>query len=275
MDKVISRDGTPIAYDRVGSGEPIILVDGAFCSRSFGPMSKLAPLLASDFTVIYCDRRGRGDSGDSPSYAVEREIEDLAALVEVAGGSASLYGVSSGAVLAVRAAAAGLNVRKLALYEPPLVMADSPPPVQPDLKAEIIRLVAEGKRGAAVSAFMKMVGMPPIFMPMMRLMPGVWSGLTRVAHTLPYDFAVLGDTGAGRPLPAELAAAMAAVHAPTLVMAGGKSPKWMHHAVDVVTRGIPGAERRTVPGQTHDVKAKAIAPELLEFFGARVASHVA
>ncbi len=264
--KVLSSDGNAIAYDRSGEGPPLILVDGAFCHRSFGPTPKLAPLLAKHFTVISYDRRGRGESGDTAPYAVEREIEDLKALVDAAGGSVFLYGTSSGAVLALRAVASGLDVRKLALFEPPLVIAGSPPPVQPDLKPQIAEMVAAGRRGDAVKTFMKMVGVPAVFIPLMRIMPGVWSKLTAVAHTLPYDFAVLGDTGAGKPLPGELTQAMASIKVPTLVADGGKSPKWMHHTAEVVAEAIPHAQRRTLEGQNHNVSEKAIAPVLVEFF---------
>jgi len=129
MKKVLSRDGTSIAFERLGDGPPLILVDGALCHRRFGPMPKLAPLLARDFTVFMYDRRGRGDSGDTAPYAVEREVEDIDALIEEGGGSAFLYGVSSGAALALEAASRGLGIRKLALYEAPFIVDDSRPPL--------------------------------------------------------------------------------------------------------------------------------------------------
>src|SRR5262249_29137018 len=124
MRKAISKDGTTIAFDQLGKGPAIILVDGALCSRSFGPMPKLAPLLAQRFTVFTYDRRGRGDSGDTASYRVEREIEDIDALIAEAGGSAYVFGISSGAALVLRAAASGLAIEKLALYEPPFMVVD-------------------------------------------------------------------------------------------------------------------------------------------------------
>lgn len=260
-----SKDGTRIAYETMGHGPAVILVDGAFCYRQFGPMPKLAPHLAKRFTVYTYDRRGRGESGDTAPYALERELEDLAALVEAAGGSASLVGLSSGAVLAMRAAASGLAIPRLALYEPPLVVAGAPGPVPPDRVEEITRHVAEGRRGDAVKTFMRMVGVPAIFVPVMRLMPGVWPKLTAVAHTLPYDFAILGDTGAGKPMPAELRSAMASIRAPTLVGIGGKSPAYMRHTAETVAKSIPGAELRVLDGQTHNVSEKALAPVLEEF----------
>ena len=127
-------------------------------------------------------------------------------------------------------------------------------------------MVTAGRHNDAVKTFMKMVGVPPIFLPLMRIMPGVWPKLTAVAHTLPYDFAVMGDTGAGKPLPTELIDTMGSVKAPTLVVAGGKSPAWMHHTAQVVTNGIPQAEKRTLPGQNHNVAPKAIAPLIKEYF---------
>jgi len=266
MRQVRSKDGTAIAYDQIGTGQPVILVDGAFCNRSFGPMPKLAPLLAPHFTVFSYDRRGRGDSGDTAPYAVEREIEDIKALIDAAGGSALLYGTSSGAVLALRAAASGLNVRKLALHEPPLVLRGSPPPLPPDHMDQIREMVASGRRGDAVKSFMRMVGVPAIFIPVMRIMPGVWPKLTAVAHTLPYDFAILGNGGAGNPLSTELKRALASIKVPTLMVIGGKSPPWMVHTVQVFADAIPGAKTRLLEGQQHNVAAKAIAPVLVEFF---------
>lgn len=266
--QVVSMDGTPIAYDRRGRGPPVVLVDGALCSRSFGPMAKLAALLEKQFTVFTYDRRGRGNSGDTPPYAVDREVEDIAAVVQAAGGSAYLYGASSGAVLALRAAARPIGVRKLALFEPPFVTAGAPQPVPPDRIAEIVEHVRAGRRSEAVGTFLRMVGTPAIFIPLMRIIPGVWSKLTAAAHTLPYDFAVLGDYGVNKPVPRDVASAVTAIKVPTLVGVGGKSPGWMQHTVETISSGIAGARRHVLPGQTHVVSEKAIGPVLLEFFSA-------
>lgn len=268
MPDVRSKDGTTISYSQTGHGPPLILVDGAFCSRSFGPMPKLVPLLAPHFTVISYDRRGRGASGDTQPYAAEREVEDLQALAGMVGGPVSLYGASSGAVLALRAAVSGIDVTRLVLFEPPVVLAGSPPPVPPDHMGRIAEMVAAGRRGDAVKTFMRMVGTPAIFIPLMRIMPGVWSKLTGVAHTLPYDFAVLDNGGAGQPLSAELRRMMASIKAPTLMLVGGKSPGWMFHAVQTFADNIPGAAHRVLPGQNHNAAATAIAPVLVEFLGA-------
>jgi pimeloyl-ACP methyl ester carboxylesterase len=266
-DYVASTDGTRIAFERHGAGPPLILVDGAMCSRSFGPMPKLVPLLARRFDVISFDRRGRGESGDRAPYAIEREVEDLAALVTAAGGGASIFGISSGAALAIRAAASGLAVRKLVLYEPPFVVPGAPPPLPPDRQAEIEQMVADGRRGDAVKAFMRMVGVPGIFLPIMRIMPGVWSKLTAAANTLPHDFAALGHSAAGKPLPADISQAMAAIKVPTLVGVGSKSPPWMQHAVQSVAGAIAGAEMRVLDGQTHNLSAKAADEMIARFLG--------
>jgi hypothetical protein len=264
---VTSKDGTTITYDRRGSGPPVVLVDGAFCRRAFGPMPKLAPLLAEHFTVFNYDRRGRDASGDTPPYSIDRELDDLDAVIAAAVRPVRLFGISSGAVLALRAVARGARVERLAIYEPPLVLAGATGKVPPDRVAEITGLVRAGDRGGAVKAFMRMVGAPAIAIPIMRLVPGVWKQLTAVAHTLPNDFAILGDTGAGKPLPAELAAVFAAITVPTVVGVGGKSPPYLHHAAETVQRGVAGATLRVLPKQTHNVGAKPMAAVLNEVFG--------
>jgi len=261
MTKVISKDGTAIAFDKLGHGEPVILVDGALCSRAFGPLPKLAQLLAPHFTVFNYDRRGRNESGDQAPYAVQREVEDIEALIKEAGGSASVFGTSSGAALALAAAANKLNVKKLALYEPPFVAGRGRRSAPPDSEAQLKRLVAAGKRGDAVKFFMvDMVGLPPIFTYIMRVLP-IWPKLKAVAHTLPYDAAVLGDFS----LPRERAAS---VTVPTLVIGGEKSPMELRSAVTDVADAIPGAKRQMLKGQTHNVSVKVLAPVLVEFFRA-------
>jgi pimeloyl-ACP methyl ester carboxylesterase len=269
MNTAVSADGTTIAYDRVGSGPALLLIDGAFCGRQFGPMPDLAPLLAPHFTVYHYDRRGRGDSGNVTPYAVDREVEDIEALVDAAGGSAYLYGISSGAVLAARAAAAlPGKVSKLALYEAPMLVDGSRRPPPADYRATIDTMVAQGRNGDTVTFFMtKMIGLPAFVPLMMRLMPA-WKKLKAVAPTLRYDFAVLGDSQSGHGLPDELAKALASIEAPTLVADGGKSPAWLHNAADMVAAAVPVSERATLPGQTHQVKAAAIAPVLIAHFTA-------
>jgi pimeloyl-ACP methyl ester carboxylesterase len=266
MNTVISADGTRIAYERQGNGPPLVLVDGALCRRAFGPMAKLAELLAPHFTVVHYDRRGRDASGDTRPYSVGREVEDLAALIDALGGSAHVYGASSGAALAMRAAAAGAGVRKLVMFEPPYPMEDSglDRELLADYRSRIDDLLAAGRRGAAVALFMKVVGVPSFGIFVMRLLPNVWPRLKAVAHTLPYDFAQLGDRP-GRPLPRELVSVLGSVRVPTLLAVGGKSPAWMQRGVETVANAIPGAKLCELPGQTHNAAAEAVAPVIQEF----------
>jgi pimeloyl-ACP methyl ester carboxylesterase len=260
--QVVSRDGTVIAYDQLGRGSPVILVVGALCSRTLGPGVKLAPVLAEHFTVFTYDRRGRGGSGDTSPYAVEREVEDLEALIKEAGGSAYVFGHSSGAVLALNAAEHGLAIKKLALYEAPLIVDGSRPSTEKDW-AQIDALVAEGRRGDAVKVFLKTVGVPAFVIAVMRWLP-IWSKITAVANTLPYDGALVRDLERGVPLPA---GAWAHVTVPTLAIAGRKSPAWMHTGMRALANVLSHAQYRTLEGETHDVDAKALTPVLNELFG--------
>jgi len=260
--RVVSRDGTIIAYDEVGSGPPVILIVGALCSRTLGPGVKLAPLLAEQFKVFTYDRRGRGDSGENAPYEVTREVEDLEALIKEAGGSAFVFGHSSGAVLALRAAAHGLPIKKLALYEAPLIVDRSRPSMQNDW-AQIEAFVGEGRRGDAVRAFLKSVGVPAFAMALMRWLP-VWGKVTAVAHTLPHDGAIVQEFQRGEPLPAM---GWTNVTIPALAIDGGRSPAWIRNGTRALAAALSNAQYRTLEGQTHDVNAKTLAPVLKEFFG--------
>jgi pimeloyl-ACP methyl ester carboxylesterase len=259
MKTVTSKDGTIIAYDQSGSGSPVILVDGALCSRDFGPMPKLAKLLAENFTVINYDRRGRNESGDTKPYAVEREIEDIEALINSAGGSAFVVGFSSGAGLALSAAASGVNITKLALYEPPFMVDDEGHHPPTDSLEQLKTMIAADRRADAVKFFMKdMVGLPGIAIFMMKLMP-IFKKLKAVAHTLPYDVAIMGDYS----LPEKKAAT---VKIPTLIAGGEKSPVTLRHAVKKLSEVMPYNKLQMLKGQTHNVSVKVIAPVLTEFF---------
>jgi pimeloyl-ACP methyl ester carboxylesterase len=258
---VTSRDGTAIAFDRVGSGPPVVLVDGALCTRTFGPMPRLAAELARQFTVFTYDRRGRGDSGQGATYAVEREIEDLKAVIDEAGGSACAFGISSGAVLALGAAARGVPIEKLALYEPPFIVDRSRPTTESSW-ARIDEALAAGRRGDALRAFLKSVGLPAIAVGIMRWTP-MWSRLEAIAPTLPHDGAIVGEYQRGEPLPA---GRWASATIPTLAIHGAKSPAWMRDATRALAAALPNADCRSLDGQTHDVKAKVVAPVLTEFF---------
>lgn len=204
MKKATSRDGTPIAFDQLGKGPVLILVSGATGVRSHPIFMQLAELLSKHFTVLNYDRRGRGDSGDTVPYAVEREVEDIEALIDGAGGSAFVYGISSGAVLALEAASRlPSKVKKLALYEPPFILDDSRPPLPRDYVAQLNVAIAAGKRGEAVEIFMtQAVGIPEDYLAPMREDPS-WAETEAVAHTIAYDGIIMGDTMSGRPLSAE------------------------------------------------------------------------
>jgi pimeloyl-ACP methyl ester carboxylesterase len=262
VGKVVSKDGTAIAFNRIGSGPPVILVDGALCYRCMGPSGRLAELLSRHFTVITYDRRGRGASGDTAPYAVEREVEDIAALLNEAGGAALVWGISSGAVLALEAANRLTGVKKLALYEAPFIVDDSRPTTEDDW-VQIGEAVAADRRSEAVKLFLKSVGVPGFVRALMPLMIPVWSKLKAVAHTLPYDGAIVRDNQRGKPLPASR---WASVTVPALVMDGENSPAWMLHANRTLASVLPNAQYRTLEGQTHLLKPKAHAPILVEFF---------
>ncbi len=266
METARSRDGTYITFDRYGQGHAVILVGGALSDRSAG--AALAALLAPHFTTFAYDRRGRGDSGNTSPYAVEREIEDVDALIHEAGGSAFLFGHSSGAVLALETARLlPTRVTKLAMYEPPFIVDHSRPPLSERYHAHLNDLLASGRRGDAVEYFMtNAVGVPPEIVAQMRSSP-MWPALERAAHTLPYDAAIMGDNMAGTPLPAEK---WASVAMPVLVTDGGASPEWARNAVQAIVDVLPNAQRRTLEGQTHAVDPKLLAPVLEEFFDGRV-----
>ena len=264
MNTVRSADGTSIAYTKAGQGPPLILVDGALCSRSFGPMPKLAAQLTPHFTVYTYDRRGRGASGDTPPYAAGREADDIEALTELAGagGTVLVHGTSSGAALALEAAKRIPAIGKLAVYEPPFIVDATRAPMPDDYLPRLNRLLADERRTEAVKMFMRFVGTPAIFTAVMPLTP-VWPKLKAVAPTLPYDITIIQDHQRGTPFtPAE----WADVKIPTLVAAGGKSPAWMTNGTRALADALPDARYRTLPGQNHMVKPQAIAPVLTGFF---------
>ena len=269
MNQIRSKDGTTIAYERSGSGPALILVDGALCSRAFGPSARLAALLARHFTVISYDRRGRGQSGDAASYAPPREIEDIAALIAAAGGSASLLGLSSGGALALHTATAGVGVTRVVAYEPPYVDDDDDDDGRRGgaaHEAQLEQLIRSGRRGAAVTYFMKdMVGAPAPFVLMMRLMFWIWPKLKAVAHTLPYDAAVMTAFRVPR-------AQFAEIEVPVLVMNGSKTDARLKAAAHAVAEAIPGARHRVLAGQTHNVSPAVLTPAVVEFLAGSTAA---
>ncbi|MDP9476724.1 MAG: alpha/beta hydrolase [Actinomycetota bacterium] len=264
MSTIPSKDGTAIAFDRYGEGPAVVLVGGAFQHRAIDPgTARLAELLAEHFAVFHYDRRGRGDSGDKPPYAVERKIEDLEALINEAGGSAFVFAMSSGGALALEAAANGLAIEKLALYEPPFVVDDGRSPLPEGYAERLTDLLSEGRRGDAVEYFLtESAGLPPEAVAPMREAP-IWPAFESVAHTLAYDAAVMGATmsGEARPL-----GRWASATVPTLVMDGGASPGWVHRGAQTLADVLPKAQRRTLEGQTHDVASEILALALEEFF---------
>lgn len=259
---VQSRDGTPIAYSSVGQGPAVVLVDGALCYRASGPMGPLAATLADRFTVFTYDRRGRGESGDTTPYAVDREVEDLDAIIGMAGGRAFVCGLSSGAALALEAAHRGSSIAKLALYEAPFIVDNARTPIPRDFLTRLNEAIDNHRRGDAVRLFMKLVQVPTVFIVLMQLMPA-WRRLTAIAHTLPYDITIVKDNQQGAPLSR---GRWTGATSPTLVIDGGKSPAWMRNAARALADALPNATYRTLPGQTHMVKPTALGPALVEFF---------
>jgi len=260
MNKVTSKDGTVIAFDAQGAGPALILVDGALGYRALGFSSGLVKLLAPHFKVYAYDRRGRGDSGNTLPYAVDREVEDIAALIQDAGGSAYLYGISSGACLALEAASRlGGWVKKLALYEAPYRFDEGARADWLKYREDLSKLLAAGQRGDAVVLFMKFVGTPAEMIGGMRQSP-MFPMFEAAAPTLAYDAACIGKD---RTVPARRAAG---VTARTLVMNGDASFPFMHDAAAAIAKAIPHAEHLVLKGQRHDVSAEALAPVLVEFF---------
>lgn len=268
MQKVLSKDGTTIAFDKTGQGPALILVAGATATRL--AEASLAGALAPHFTVYAYDRRGRGESGDTAPYAVEREVEDIEALINAAGGSAFVLGHSSGAVLALEAARlVPAKIAKLALYEPPFIIDNSRPPAPKDYVRHLTDLISSGRRGDAVEYFMtRAVGMPVEVVSQMRNSP-MWPALEAVAPTLVYDGTIMGDTMYGSPLSLRK---WASVPVPTLVMDGTvflgreEGHEFLRHAAQEITNILPNAQHRTLEGQDHGPADEVLVPVLVEFF---------
>ena len=265
MPTVTSKDGTKIAFDKVGSDPAVILVNGAMAYRAFDPsMAQLAELLGKHFTVYNYDRRGRGDSSDTLPFAKEREMEDLQALLEDAGGKAMVFGISSGAVVSLDATAVTPGITRVAVYEPSLIVDDSRQSVPADYVEHLMTLATEGKRDEAVAYFLtQAVGIPAEYIGGMKQDQAMWSGVTGVAHTLAYDAAFVGDVMQGKPLPTDR---WVKVTLPVLVADGGASDAWLHHAADALAKVLPHAGRQTLEGQTHMVDPTVLAPVLIAFF---------
>jgi pimeloyl-ACP methyl ester carboxylesterase len=258
MPTTTSKDDTRIAYDRIGHGDVVILVLGALNSRKSG--AKLAKLLAPRFTAISYDRRGRGDSTDTAPYSPQREIEDVAALIDAVGGPVCLYGHSSGAAIALRATfKLRKQVRKLAIYEAPYTLDAAARKAAKDYDRQLNQLLASKRYGDAVALFIKAVGVSDKQVQAMKKMP-MWRGLEAMAPTLAYESGVLGE---GHSLPNAL---LAGIATPTLVMHGGAGAPSMRDVARAINQAIPNSKLRTLAGQKHGVSPKVLAPVLVEFF---------
>ncbi|MGH2961926.1 MAG: alpha/beta fold hydrolase [Solirubrobacterales bacterium] len=264
MQTVTSKDGSRIAYDRHGLGPAVILVAGALGYRKFKKTEQLAKLLAERCTVNNYDRRGRGDSTEVKPFALEREIEDIAALIEAEEGNASLWGTSSGGALALRAAAALPGIEKVSVYEVPFMVDPNHDRPTPDYAERLDQLVAADDRSGAVKHFMRnAIGIPAPFVAVMPLMP-MWKGIKSTAHTLPYDWAALGEhTMHGAPLDS---AEWAAVTMSTQVVYGSKTADVLKQGSRALAEVLPNAELRELEGVSHNVKMDVLAPVLTEFF---------
>jgi pimeloyl-ACP methyl ester carboxylesterase len=258
---VRSSDEVPIAFERTGDGPPLIIVDGAIAYREVGPSGKLARELSHRFTVYRYDRRGRGQSGDTSTYSIGREIDDIQALIERAGAPASLVGLSSGAVLALDAANQGLAVTKVVAYEAPFIVDASRTPAPTDYRQQLERLLGNNRPGDAVKLFMGFVGLPRVLIATMPLFPA-WKKLKAAAPTLVYDATIMEGTQAGRPLPTDR---WAAAQLPVLVADGAKSPAWLHRASDAAAAILPIATRRGIDGANHMAQAGRVAPVVASF----------
>jgi pimeloyl-ACP methyl ester carboxylesterase len=263
MSTVKSADGTTIAFEAWGTGRPLILVDGATAHRAVNPANaEVAQLLSDEFRTYVYDRRGRGESGDTAPYAVQREIEDIAALIEDAGQPAIVFGWSSGALLALDAAAAGLPITALALFEPPVVVDDSRPPLPSDYVQQLDAFVAADRRDQAAELFMTAaVGMPPEFVAGLKQSP-YWAPVEEVAHTISYDGRIMGTTMSGKPLPTDR---WSAVTAPVLVLHGDQTAPTLVTGAQAMATHLPTATLTPIPGENHSTTPTTLAPTLRNF----------
>jgi pimeloyl-ACP methyl ester carboxylesterase len=257
MQTLRSRDGTHIAFETSGAGPALVVVNGGLSDRS--AVAPLRPLLDPHFTLFAYDRRGRGDSGDTPPYAPELEIEDLATVVEAAGAPAFVFGHSSGAILALRAAASGVPIRRLAVNEPPFIVPDTrplPPPASTSRIAE--RIAANDREGALRIFLVEEVGLPPPAFDALKASP-MWPRMIALAHTAPYDSEIARDS-------AVPVASLAMLTIPTLVLNGTASFPWIAETARALVRALPNAQAVHLEGQPHSPAPDVLAPALVQFF---------
>lgn len=265
MNKIISNDGTSISFQQTGKGPLVILVASALSDRS--DTVKLAKLLSQHFTVINYDRRGRGKSNDTKPYTIQKEVEDIDGLISCTAESAFLFGSSSGAVLALDAAnALPEKIKKIALYEPPFIINDKRPPMADDLSVQIEKLLSEDRKNDAVKLFMSQtMNIPAIGLWIMQLIPG-WKKMKDMAHTIPYDLALLNGTQSGKPLPESR---WNAIQAPALIMTGGKSEEFFHTGATALATMLINGQHNILKGQHHGsvvMSPKLIATRVIDFF---------
>jgi pimeloyl-ACP methyl ester carboxylesterase len=257
-----SADGTTIAFDRLGDGPPLVVVGGAFNGRA--ALARWTGPLSAHFTVLVHDRRGRGESGDTATYAVDREVEDLAAVLDAADAGAAVFGHSSGGALALEAAAAGLPISRLAVYEPPFQVGGTAGGAaggvggSVELGDEVDRLVSAGERDAAVELFLvRAIGLPPGVVEQIRSSPD-WQGMVSMAHTLVYELRIVADSDVPT-------ARLGSIAVPTLVLAGTAGWPWIADSARAVADAVPDGRFQVLEGQDHDVSAEALTPALVDF----------
>jgi pimeloyl-ACP methyl ester carboxylesterase len=257
METLRSRDGTRIAYETSGRGPALVVVNGGLSDRS--AVVPLRPLLDPHLTLFAYDRRGRGDSGDTPPYAPEREIEDLAAVIEAAGAPAFVFAHSSGAMLALRAAMSRVPMRRLAVNEPPFIVPGTRPIPPRAITSRIAQRIAANDRGEALRIFLlEQIGLPPPALEQLKASP-MWPRMIALAHTAPYDSEIGGDSE----LPV---ASLAKLTLPTLVLNGTASFAWIAETARALFRALPNAQAVHLEGQPHSPAPGVLAPALVRFF---------
>ena len=255
MKMVTSKDGTTIAYESTGSGPSLIFIDPAGGYHGWRPMDGLIPMLSSHFTVTTYDRRGRGHSTEVQPYSVEREIEDLKAVIDATGELAFLFGFSSGAVLSLLAAARGLPVRKVVALEPPLERYDEPTPPS-ELELEVAALVAKGQRREAHAHFNRALGVPDEILEELSATLD-WPQIEALTHTIVYDLTITRSL----PMPE-----LSSIQTPSLIINSMVTGDFMHNWTKDTADALPNGVHLTLDGEWHSVPPEILAPVMIAFF---------